>query len=490
MKTLTVSLADIEDVPHGSIPASTSARVRVSYTGPVVLTSGEIIPQVVKERGVPATGVVEFSVHASDDPLVKAEYHGFAVKVEVTLSSSRSDHAVGRWVSVVKPLEAMSSPISLGTLDPAEPLPPQWMTVTEVVSDFDARLDALEANPGGGTANISPHPSWAWALLIADEATTPPPPTNSAPVALINTGATSITDLSATLAWSATDADSDPLTYSIDWGDGQTTPAATSPSAHIYAEGGTFTAIVTASDGFATGLASHEFLAIDPASETTAFDDQAMTLAPLVYLPLTESAAPAIDLVGTTTPSSTTWPTFGFTPGQGAFTASADFAQNSSQYISLGQPAALTGGFPQWTVMCIVTFDGTNGIWYILSADGVNAIRSFDFQHSNDKVRFRILAPTVLTLNFTTTLTANQPLFLATTYDGTTMRAYRNGVADGTLETAAGAMPAAAVNWSIGARDDVVTTPADGRLNGVGIYNKALSAAEIAQLHATTGIPS
>lgn len=166
MKTLTVTLADIEGVPHGSVAADTSARVFVSYTGPVVLTSGEVIPRVVKDWPVPSTGAVEFSVHASDDPLVKAECRGFAVRVEVRLTDSRSGKAAGRWERVVKPLEAMASPISLGTLDPAEPLPPQFTSVQEmldsiadgevtgIVQTISLSGSNLTLSDGGGTVTL------------------------------------------------------------------------------------------------------------------------------------------------------------------------------------------------------------------------------------------------------------------------------------------------------------------------------------------------
>lgn len=97
MKTLTVALADLEGTPHGTASARTNVTVTARYTGDVVLTSGKIIPPAIKRARMTTMGVFEFDVYESDSTLVKAE-------------------------------SSASSPISLGTLSPAEPVPPQWVT--------------------------------------------------------------------------------------------------------------------------------------------------------------------------------------------------------------------------------------------------------------------------------------------------------------------------------------------------------------------------
>lgn len=164
MKTLTVALADLEGTPHGTASARTNVTVTARYTGDVVLTSGKIIPPAIKVRQLPTSGVAEFEVYESDSTLVKAEYRGFAIRVEATIRQTgggppRETHVT----RTVKVLSSASSPISLGTLSPAEPLPPQWATVSEVVGDFDERLTDhasriadLEESPSGGGDVLTP----------------------------------------------------------------------------------------------------------------------------------------------------------------------------------------------------------------------------------------------------------------------------------------------------------------------------------------------
>lgn len=162
MKTLVVNIADLEDLPQEG-----RVTVTAEYTGDVVLTSGKILTAAPKAKKM-GRGRTEFEVFASDDPLVKTEYQGFAIKVTATLKVGNSQHYT--LTRTVKPLQAMSSPISFGTLPPAEPLPNDWATVSEVVGDFDARLDALEAGGGGGSDSLIPVAGGAHITLpTADE---------------------------------------------------------------------------------------------------------------------------------------------------------------------------------------------------------------------------------------------------------------------------------------------------------------------------------
>lgn len=85
MKTLRVTLADIEGAAHASATAGTSVTVSVAYSGQVVLTSGTAIPGASKAKSLGSSGVVDFSVYASDDPAVQPEYRGFAVVVTATV---------------------------------------------------------------------------------------------------------------------------------------------------------------------------------------------------------------------------------------------------------------------------------------------------------------------------------------------------------------------------------------------------------------------
>lgn len=143
MKTLTVALADLEGTPHGTASARTNVTVTARYTGVVVLTSGKIIPPAIKRARMTTMGVFEFEVYESDSTLVKAEYRGFAIRVEATIRTTGGGPP--REVKVtrtVKVLTSATSPVSLGTLSPAEPVPPQWVTVADFADDLTATAEA------------------------------------------------------------------------------------------------------------------------------------------------------------------------------------------------------------------------------------------------------------------------------------------------------------------------------------------------------------
>ena len=143
-KTLTIKLGDVEGSTSGLLSGRADVEVRVAYSREVILTDGTILPRVQVLRGLSNTGTIEVQVYPSDDPLVRSEYRGFAIDVTV-----KGLPGVSRWryERRVKVLNSMTSPISLGTLSPAEGVPPQWTTVAEVISEFDARLDVLEGRP-------------------------------------------------------------------------------------------------------------------------------------------------------------------------------------------------------------------------------------------------------------------------------------------------------------------------------------------------------
>ena len=145
MKTLTVALADLEGTPHGTASSRTSVRVTARYSGPVVLESGKIIPPAIKGRPLPTTGVVEFEVYESDSTLVRADHRGFAVVVTATLTQTGGPERGQGGVQVtrtVKVLNSTASPVSLGTLSPAEPVPPQWTTVADFADELTATAEA------------------------------------------------------------------------------------------------------------------------------------------------------------------------------------------------------------------------------------------------------------------------------------------------------------------------------------------------------------
>lgn len=147
LKNLVVKLADIEGVPHGSASARTNVEVTARYTSVVTLADGRVIPQVITMKPLRAPlGTATFEVYASDDPDVKTESRGFAIVVEATINGTRGK-AQGRLVRTVKPMSSMPATIQFGTLAPAEPIPPGWGSVGEVIGDFDSRIDVLEARP-------------------------------------------------------------------------------------------------------------------------------------------------------------------------------------------------------------------------------------------------------------------------------------------------------------------------------------------------------
>lgn len=144
MKTLAVTLADFEGVPHGSTLAHTKVKVEARYSSDLTLTDGRIIPAAVKVKELPSTGERTFEVWASDDPAVAASSRGFAVIVTATITPTRGGGGA-RVQRTVKPLMSMDDVIHLGTLSPAEPVPPQWVTVDDMLDDVEASRAAAEA---------------------------------------------------------------------------------------------------------------------------------------------------------------------------------------------------------------------------------------------------------------------------------------------------------------------------------------------------------
>ena len=73
-------------------------------------------------------------------------------------------------------------------------------------------------------------------------------------------------------------------------------------------------------------------------------------------------------------------------------------------------------------------------------------------------------------------------MHLAGVYDGTTWRLYRNGIQVSSSAHPIGAVTVT-VNWAIGATGDGTSRWFSGAIDDVRIYNRALSAAEVADLH-------
>ena len=134
MRNLVVTLADLEGVPHGSATSRTSVVVSARYTWDLVTTDGAVIPAAMKPKPLPTGGAVTFSVHPSQDPDVAEDRRGFGVVVEAIIRrtdgrGTGSDVRVSRTVVVPDG----SGPVQLGSLAPAEPVPPPFVSVSSVL---------------------------------------------------------------------------------------------------------------------------------------------------------------------------------------------------------------------------------------------------------------------------------------------------------------------------------------------------------------------
>lgn len=84
---------------------------------------------------------------------------------------------------------------------------------------------------------------------------------------------------------------------------------------------------------------------------------------------------------------------------------------------------------------------------------------------------------TIKSLTVNGAIVVNTNYYFCGTWDGTTMRAYRNGVAIGTPTTPGGTMASISNTTLI----SLSSEPMNGTIFNVQVYNRALSAAEIAQ---------
>lgn len=407
----------------------------------------------------------EFTVHAVDDVAL-------ATPLPVT------DPVSGA------PITLRSSPI--GVLpdfrvpgDPARVILKSGPFTTRVSSVYGA---AQEAVTEALTDELSAHPAWPWAIVLG--AYTPPPVENHAPSVVIDTGATVIADRDATLVWTATDADDDPLTFIVDWGDG-TTGAATSPATHTYAADGTFTAIVTADDGNGgTGSAAREFIATSPGA-TSPYHLAVMEDSPLIYYPLDEAAQPAIDATGASTSSSGNWPSFGKV-GIGDGDTAVEFAYTSTQRITTSISTQLNG-LTTFTFECLYQPLDTAGTMFDRDDQALPG-RSFRFSRAGSKFVFnhRAASLTVTTVNSY----PNGFLYhVVAVHTGTNLAIYVNGVKDGEVATTAALATLASVPLTIG-NSYAFTIPSTGYLAGVAVYTHALSPERISAHKTAAGIPA
>lgn len=149
MASLVIKFADLASEPIGS-GQDVSAEVLVSYTREVPLTDGTVLQAVPTRKLLGAGGTATFEVTPSDDPTVQADFRGFGLRIEwlLTHRAGRGRQTETRGSRTVKVLAADGATVQFGTLLPAEPLPPQYVTAAEVIGDFDSRVEILEGAAG------------------------------------------------------------------------------------------------------------------------------------------------------------------------------------------------------------------------------------------------------------------------------------------------------------------------------------------------------
>lgn len=339
---------------------------------------------------------------------------------------------------------------------------------------------------------LAPHPQWPWALITGDDV---PPAGNHAPTVTINTAQTVITGRTATLVWSATDSDGDPLTFMVNWGDGIFGPA-TSPATHTYTADGTFQATVTASDGTLTGSATQSFVAVQGGGVSpSAYQDAMTALAPKLYMPLGDTAPPPVAAIGTVSPTSSAWPTFGTAVGIGDKAKAVDFSTNPAlkQHINLGRPTAIDV-MSSWSFAALVQPVSDSG--------GQDLLCRFDQNTTSNRVVMigrgsknffvtRYASPTT-TVSTAADYPGGRVYMLAVTADANAINIYVNRQL--AITQAIGlTVPASPAPWMFGHRDPNGTANAVaymGLLAGAAIFDRKLTLSEIVSLADAAGVPA
>lgn len=157
MKTLRVSLADLEGQPHGSHHANTNVTVTARYTSDLVLADGTIVPAAIKTKTLPASGSVDFEVYASNSPDVAPVSQGAAIVATARGKSARTGGASWTVTRTVKVL--MNSPAELGALAEATPTP-QYdagvvKTVNGVAPDASGNVDSATATVAVASTTVA-----------------------------------------------------------------------------------------------------------------------------------------------------------------------------------------------------------------------------------------------------------------------------------------------------------------------------------------------
>ena len=153
----------------------------------------------------------------------------------------------------------------------------------------------------------------------------------------------------------------------------------------------------------------------------------------------------------------------------------------TSQYVSLGNPAALNfaGQVTLAAWVNVAAIDGTRNIL----AHGYDASTEVYLRINNSSYEIGSWnGPTYAASYAVPGSDIGNWVHLVGVYDGTTWRLYRNGSEVDSTVSATGALTVAS-NWAIGARGDGTSRWFSGKIDDVRIYNRGLSANEVVALY-------
>lgn len=225
-------------------------------------------------------------------------------------------------------------------------------------------------------------------------------------------------------------------------------------------------------------------------------DDTILGFSPVSYWKLGEaSGTAAVDagsaaLDGTYTGS----PTLGKTsliPSDAA--TCVGFASASSQYVACASNAAYNFTNATMTVLMFIKPTSSLADKFLASRDGSNGNRGWQFRVVSAKLRFTILN-TAGNVSVTADSAASLPLdavsMVAGTFDGTTgfLRSYINGSLDGSTDGSTFGTQSPATGVSIGRLPRDNTRHFNGDIQKVALFGSALSAANIADIYAASGL--
>jgi PKD repeat protein len=278
------------------------------------------------------------------------------------------------------------------------------------------------------------------------------------------------------------DPDGDAVTYAWDFGDGATGSGVT--AGHTFTQVGSYAVRLTVDDGELTGTTTRTVSVTTPPDPTERL---------LSHWPLDESSGTtAADIAGSYNGTLVNGPVW--QPAGGRIDGSLSF-DGVDDRVDLGG-MDVEGGSGGMTIALWARVDGfaiADGR-LISKATGVNSEDHYWMLSTiNDtalRFRLRVGGATTTLVTGTGQIAAGVWCHVAASYDGATMRIYKDGVevastpASGAIATNAAVM-AALGNQPAGAGDRALT----GRLDEVRVYNYALSASEIVDLANPGGPP-